>query len=120
MMEFINAAYKWDKLPTSIIEEFVLLLSPYAPHMSEELWSRLGHAKSLAYQPFPKADPAYLKDATVVEEGCTEEDAFRLASVDAKLSKFLDGITVRKRIYVPGKILNVVVEAPKKVKVAQQ
>lgn len=55
-----------------------------------------------------------------VEEGCTEEDAFRLASVDAKLSKFLDGITVRKRIYVPGKILNVVVEAPKKVKVAQQ
>ncbi|XP_031131251.1 leucine--tRNA ligase, chloroplastic/mitochondrial isoform X2 [Ipomoea triloba] len=135
MMEFINAAYKWDKLPTSIIEQFVLLLSPYAPHMSEELWSRLGHAKSLAYQPFPKADPAYLKDTTVVlpvqingktrgtievEEGCTEEDAFRLASVDAKLSKFLEGITVSKRIYVPGKILNVVVEAPKKVKVAQQ
>ncbi|KAF5943595.1 hypothetical protein HYC85_017672 [Camellia sinensis] len=70
MMEFINAAYKhpidklivleglfavkWDKLPRSAIEPFVLLLSPYAPHMAEELWSRLGHSNSLAYEPFPK------------------------------------------------------------------
>ncbi|CAH9081609.1 unnamed protein product [Cuscuta epithymum] len=135
MMEFINAAYKWDKLPLSIIEPFVLLLSPYAPHMSEELWSRLGHTKSLAYEPFPKSDPTYLKDSTwvlpvqingktrgtiQVKEGCSEEDAFQLASTDAKMSKFLDGVTVRKRIYVPGKILNVVVEVPMKVKVVKQ
>ncbi|VFQ81726.1 unnamed protein product [Cuscuta campestris] len=129
MMEFINIAYKWDRLPLSVIEPFVLLLSPYAPHMSEELWCRLGHTESLAYEPFPKVDPAYLKDTTlvlavqingktrgtiVVEEWCSEEDAFRLASLDFKLSRFLDGITVRKRIYVPGKVLNVVVEPPKK------
>lgn len=96
---------------------------------------RLQLTSPLSLRFLPQADPAYLKDTTVVlpvqingktrgtiqvEEGCTEEDAFRLASLDAKLSKFLDGITVRKRIYVPGKILNVVVEAPKKVKVAQQ
>ncbi|CAK9140948.1 unnamed protein product [Ilex paraguariensis] len=54
MMEFINAAYKWDKLPRSVIEAFVLLLSPYAPHMAEELWLRLGHSISLAYEPFPE------------------------------------------------------------------
>ncbi|XP_016501913.2 leucine--tRNA ligase, chloroplastic/mitochondrial [Nicotiana tabacum] len=135
MMEFINAAYKWDKLPRSIIEAFVLLLSPYAPHMAEELWSRLGHPNSLAYEPFPKADAAYLKESTVVlpvqingktrgtiqvEETCTEEEAFRLASLDTKLSKFLDGKSIRKRIYVQGKILNIVIDAQKKVKVAQQ
>ncbi|XP_059285940.1 leucine--tRNA ligase, chloroplastic/mitochondrial [Lycium ferocissimum] len=135
MMEFINAAYKWDKLPRSIIEAFVLLLSPYAPHMAEELWSRLGHSNSLAYEPFPKADAAYLKESTVVlpvqingktrgtiqvEETCTEEEAFRLASLDTKLSKFLDGQSIRKRIYVQGKILNIVIDTQKKAKVAQQ
>lgn len=126
MMEFTNAAYKWDKLPRSIIEEFVLLLSPYAPHMAEELWSRLGHSSSLAYEPFPKVNPAYLKESTVVlpvqingktrgtiqvEKTCTEEDAFKLASLDSKLSKFLAGKSVKKRIFVPGKILNIILDA---------
>lgn len=126
MMEFINAAYKWDKLPRSIAEAFVLLLSPYAPHMAEELWSRLGHLNSLAYEPFPKANPEYLKESTIVlpvqingktrgtiqvDKACTEEDAFKLASVDTKLSKFLDGKIIKKRIYVPGKILNVILDA---------
>lgn len=125
MMEFINAAYKWDQHPKSIMEAFVLLLSPYAPHMAEELWFRLGHSNSLAYESFPKADPAYLKEGTVtlpvqingktrgtieVEESCREEDAFRLASKEEKLSKYLDGKTVKKRIYVPGKILNIILE----------
>ncbi|XP_058200374.1 leucine--tRNA ligase, chloroplastic/mitochondrial isoform X2 [Rhododendron vialii] len=134
MMEFINAAYKWDKLPRAAIEPFVLLLSPYSPHMAEELWFRLGHSNSLAYESFPKADPAYLKESTVVlpvqingktrgtiqiEEGCTEDDAFKLASMDEKVSKYLDGRTVRKRIYVSGKILNVILE-PQNVKAAIQ
>ncbi|TYH67608.1 hypothetical protein ES332_D06G200100v1 [Gossypium tomentosum] len=125
MMEFINAAYKWDKQPKAIIEAFVLLLSPYAPHMAEELWSRLGHPDSIAYKAFPKADPAYLKESTVVlpvqingktrgtiqvEKGCSEEDAFTLASQDEKLSKYLNGKPIKKRIFVPGKILNVILD----------
>ncbi|KAD4982291.1 hypothetical protein R6Q59_001868 [Mikania micrantha] len=125
MMEFVNYAYKWNKLPKSIIEPFVLLLSPYAPHMAEELWFRLGHSTTLAYEPFPKANPAYLKDTTItlpvqingktrgtiqVEVTCTEDDAFKLASLDQKLSKYLDGKSVKKRVYVPGKILNVILE----------
>lgn len=125
MMEFINAAYKWDRLPRSIMEAFVLLLSPYAPHIAEELWFRLGHSTSLSHEPFPKADPSYLKESTVtlpvqingktrgtiqVEETCTEEDAFQLASLDQKLSKFLDGKTIKKRFFVPGKILNIILE----------
>ncbi|CAA0817967.1 tRNA synthetase class I (I- L- M and V) family protein [Striga hermonthica] len=125
MMEFINAAYKWDKLSRTIIEDFVLLLSPYAPHMAEELWSRLGHSSSLAYEPFPKVNPAYLKESTItlpvqingktrgtiqVEKSCTEEDAFSLASLDSKLSKYLVGKTIKKRIFVPSKILNIILD----------
>ncbi|KAJ4980861.1 hypothetical protein NE237_031698 [Protea cynaroides] len=125
MMEFINAAYKWDKQPRSVIEVFILLLSPYAPHMAEELWFRLGHSNSLAYERFPRANPEYLKDSKVVlpvqingktrgtiqvEEKCLEEDAFKLVSMDVKLSKYLVGKTIKKRIYVPGKILNVILD----------
>jgi len=72
-----------------------------------------------------QANPTYLKDSTVVlpvqingktrgtievEETCTEEEAFVLASRDEKLSKYLHGQSVKKRIYVPGKILNVVLD----------
>ncbi|OWM83379.1 hypothetical protein CDL15_Pgr012860 [Punica granatum] len=128
MMEFINAAYKWEKHPKSIIEAFVLLLAPYAPHMAEELWCRLGHSGSLAYELFPEANPVYLKDSTItlpvqingrtrgtiqVEEGCSEEDAFILASQDEKLLKYLDGNPIKKRIFVPGKILNIILDRQK-------
>ncbi|XP_010496176.1 PREDICTED: leucine--tRNA ligase, chloroplastic/mitochondrial isoform X1 [Camelina sativa] len=125
MMEFVNAAYKWNNQPRGIIEPFVLLLSPYAPHMAEELWSRLGHLNSLAYESYPKANPDYLKNTTIVlpvqingktrgtievEEGCSEDDAFVLASQEEKLRKYLDGQSIKKRIYVPGKILNVILD----------
>lgn len=71
-------------------------------------------------------NPAYLKESTVVlpvqingktrgtiqvEKTCTEEHAFKLASQDSKLSKFLDGKTIKKRIFVPGKILNIILDA---------
>ena len=47
---------QWDRLPRLILESFLLLLAPYAPHMAEELWFRLGHLSSLAYVPFPKVN----------------------------------------------------------------
>ncbi|KAJ4730831.1 Leucine--tRNA ligase [Rhynchospora pubera] len=124
MMEFINAAYKWENQPKEVMEVFVLLLSPFAPHMAEELWFRLGNSTSLAYEPFPEAKSEYLKETTVVlpvqingktrgtitvETGCSEEDAFKLASADEKLCKYLNGGEIKKRIYVPGRILNVIV-----------
>ncbi|PKA62917.1 Valine--tRNA ligase [Apostasia shenzhenica] len=131
MMEFINAAYKWDRQPKCIIEPFVLLLSPYAPHMAEELWSRLGHSSSLAYERFPEAKTEYLKDSSIVlpvqingktrgtilvDEACSEDEAFRLASSDEKLSKYLLGKTIKRRVYVPQRILNVILETQKRVR----
>ncbi|XP_078174742.1 tRNA synthetase class I (I, L, M and V) family protein isoform X2 [Carex rostrata] len=124
MMEFINAAYKWKNQPKEVLEVFVLLLSPFAPHMAEELWFRLGNSTSLAYQPFPEAKSEYLKETTVVlpvqingktrgtitvEKGCSEEDIFKLALADEKLCKYLNGGKIKKKIYVPGRILNVIV-----------
>ncbi|XP_026656807.2 leucine--tRNA ligase, chloroplastic/mitochondrial isoform X1 [Phoenix dactylifera] len=128
MMEFVNSAYKWDTCPKSIIEPFVLLLSPFAPHMAEELWFRLGHSNTLAYEHFPEAKSKYLKESTIVlpvqingktrgtilvNEVCSEDDAFRVASLDEKLSKYLLGKTIRKRIYVPRRILNVILDQEK-------
>ncbi|KAG6501475.1 hypothetical protein ZIOFF_041356 [Zingiber officinale] len=128
MMEFINAAYKWDDQPKSILEPFVLLLSPFAPHMAEELWFRLGHQESLAYEQFPEAQNEFLKDSSIVlpvqingktrgtiivDESCPEDDAFRLATQDKKLSKYLLGKTIKRKIYVPGRILNVILDQQK-------
>ncbi|KAK8940182.1 hypothetical protein KSP40_PGU009197 [Platanthera guangdongensis] len=128
MMEFINAAFKWERLPKSVIEPFVLLLSPYAPHMAEELWSRLGHFDSLAYEQFPEPQSEYLRESKIVlpvqingrtratimvDEECSEAEAFGLASANEKLSKHLFGKTIKKLIYVPRRILNVILETQK-------
>jgi leucyl-tRNA synthetase len=64
MMEFTNAATKWEQRPKAVLKPFVLLLSPYAPHVSEELWERLGNQASNAYEAWPVADPTYLKQDT--------------------------------------------------------
>jgi leucyl-tRNA synthetase len=79
MMEFVNGVYKWDTRPRAALEPFVLLLSPYAPHIAEELWQRLGGRQqqqeqeqqqqqrrgSLAYEPWPQHDEALLVVDTV-------------------------------------------------------
>ena len=54
---FVNEMNARDRRPRAVLEAFVLLLAPYAPHLAEELWSRLGHDRSLMYEPWPQADP---------------------------------------------------------------
>ena len=63
MMEFVNAATKWPTRPRAALEPFPLLLAPFAPHLAEELWARLGHAESLAYAAWPEAEAKYLAQA---------------------------------------------------------
>ncbi len=66
MMEFVNGATKWPApRPVAALSDFVLLLSPYAPHIAEELWQRLGHEQTLAYEAWPAADEALLVETTV-------------------------------------------------------
>jgi leucyl-tRNA synthetase len=124
MMEFVNAANKWDELPRSIAEQFVLILSPFAPHIAEELWSRLGHADSLAYEPWPRADERYLKADTIevavqvngkvrgsiqVPPDISKEEALTRARSEENVARHLEGKSLRKEIYVPGRIVSFVV-----------
>jgi leucyl-tRNA synthetase len=65
LIELNNHVTKLDTVPREVAEALVLLVAPFAPHLAEELWSRLGQAGSLAYEPYPQANPAYLVDETV-------------------------------------------------------
>ena len=65
LIELNNHVTKLDTVPREVAEVLVLLVAPFAPHLAEELWSRMGHKQSLVYEPFPKADPAYLVEEMV-------------------------------------------------------
>ena len=124
MMEFLNEAYKWEVRPRAVIEPFLLVLSPFAPHLAEELWSRLGHNASLAYEPWPAFDPAYLVEDQIeivvqvngklrgklmVAREAAQADLIAAAKVDPGVAAHLTGKTIRKEICVPGKLVNFVV-----------
>lgn len=124
MMEFVNAATKWDSCPRAVLEPFALLLAPYAPHIAEELWHRLGHSNSLAFEPWPICDEKYLarndvsiavqvngklRGTVTVAVGSPEEDAVASALAQDGILKWVDGAEIRRRIYVPGKLLSFVV-----------
>jgi leucyl-tRNA synthetase len=65
MMEFVNDAYKWDSMPNVVAKAFVQLLNPYAPHMAEELWERLGMPPSISNTAWPTYDEQYLVEDEV-------------------------------------------------------
>jgi leucyl-tRNA synthetase len=124
MMIFVNELTPTDRRPRKILEPFVLLLSPFAPHIAEELWNLLGHQECLVYEKFPIADPKYLVDDEItfpiqvngklrgeilVKVDISQADLEFLAQSHEKVKPFLEGKTIRKVIFVPGKILNYVV-----------
>ncbi len=124
LMEFVNAFTGFEIRPKSSIEAFTLLLSPFAPHLAEELWELLGHQQSLAYEPWPDYDPKHLIDETieipvqingklrgrvVVAAGLDREGIEIAARNDPRVASLLDGKTVKKAIVVPGKLVNFVV-----------
>ncbi|MEU1983651.1 leucine--tRNA ligase [Nocardia sp. NPDC019395] len=109
--------------PRSAVEPVVLMLAPLAPHMTEELWERLGHTGSLAHGPFPVADPALLTAETVeypiqvngkvrsriqVDPEADRAAIEAAALADEKIAALLDGKDPRKLIVVPGKLVNIV------------
>ncbi len=119
----LTAAYPDGGVPRSVAEPLVLLLGPLAPHVAEELWSRLGHAGSLAHEPFPEADPVWLVvdtveipvqvDGKVRSRVTVAADAERAvlelaARADDKVASLLDGATVAKVVVVPGRLVNFV------------
>jgi leucyl-tRNA synthetase len=123
LIEFVNLATSSGGVTGDQLGRFALILAPFAPHMAEELWSRLGHAESVAYQIFPKADVAMLVDAEVeipvsiqgkvrhkimVPTGSDKATIERIAMADPKVQELIAGKTVQKLIVVPGKMVNLV------------
>ena len=137
MMVFVNEAEDFAKSPSSacggagetglprpLLETFVLCLSPFAPHLGEELWQFLGHDKSLAYEPWPKFDPAALvedeieipvqvmgklRGRVMVPVAATPAEMEAAAKANADVAKFLEGKTIVKVVAVPKRMVNFVV-----------
>ncbi len=125
MMELTNALSKAEKVNRSIMESFVLLLSPIAPHMMEELWERLGHKTTLAYEKWPTYDEAMLQESEIeivvqimgkkratilVPVEAKQEEVLKIAQAEPRLTDYLSGKEIVKVIYVPKRLLNIVVK----------
>jgi leucyl-tRNA synthetase len=123
MIELNNALVKLPEVPREAAEPLVTMLAPIAPHVCEELWQRLGHEESLAFEPWPSYDPAHLvedeveivvqvlgkKRAVIRVPASAEQDAIEKAALeDPHVSKHIEGKTVRNVIHVPGRLVNIV------------
>jgi leucyl-tRNA synthetase len=124
MMILVNELNKVDIYPRSIVEPFIPLLSPFAPHLAEEIWQRLGHAETLAYEPWPQFDPALtlddevtivlqvngkIYDRVVIARGLPESELERLALENEKVKSRIAGQKILMVKVVPDRLVNVAV-----------
>lgn len=125
MMVLVNELYKIDTLPRKIWEPLVLMLSPYVPHLAEELWQRAGHEPSVTTQPWPTFDESKTQKASIqfvfqvngkvrakveADPKATKEEMLAMAHANEKIKPWIEGKTVVKEIVVPGKLVNIVVK----------
>jgi leucyl-tRNA synthetase len=123
MMELVNHLTKLERRPKSSLESLALLLAPFAPHLAEELWGALGHANTLAYEPWPTFDDSLLKEdaievpvqvngklrGKVIVPADVDENALKQAAfADERIAALLTGKKIRKVIIVPRKLVNIV------------
>jgi len=124
MMMFVNEATRAEVVPRAWADAFVRILAPFAPHLGEELWRRLGHTDSVAFAPWPEWDESVLavdtitvavqvngklRDEVQVPADAPEADIIAAAKAAEKAAKFLEGKTIRREIYVKGRLVNLVV-----------
>jgi leucyl-tRNA synthetase len=124
MMIFVNHLARQEVRPRSVVDPFVLILAPFAPHIAEELWERLGHAQSLAYEPWPQYDAELarekqvelavqvngkVKDRIVVAAEADEESVKVAALGNEKVVAALAGKTPKKVIVIKSRLVNIVV-----------
>jgi leucyl-tRNA synthetase len=111
-------------VPQDAVQTLALLISPFAPHLGEEIWQRLGHTETLAYEPWPSFDPALVRDEVVqigvqvngklrgtitIPVDADEQTAREAALAEERIRAHVDGKTVKKFIYVKGRIANFIV-----------
>ena len=123
LMTLLNKIYENGRLSKEQLEIFIKLLSPFAPHLTEEIWAELGHEDFLSISAWPEYDEAKTVDATieigvqvcgklrstvVIPTGCDQATALEIAKADARVQQFIAGKKIIKEIYVPNKIINIV------------
>ena len=124
-MIFINESYKVTSIPCEYAEAFVKLLNPIAPHMTEEIWSVLGHEGTVSYEAWPTYDEAKLVSDTItiiakvngklraridVRAGSSKEDMLEIAMAHENVQNFISGKEIVKTMAVPVKLVNIVVK----------
>ena len=125
MMIFTNACYKEDVLPKHMAEGFVKLLNPIAPFITEEMWQKLGHTETIAYEPWPAFDPSKIVEDVVtvavsingkfkarvdVTLDAPNDEVLQVVKNNEVVKRNLEGKQVVKEIVVPNKIVNIVVK----------
>lgn len=125
LMEMSNALTALDRTPRSVVEVFVLLLAPFAPHICEELWGLLGHETSLAYESWPIFDSALadderreyvvqingkLRHKVLAASGLSGADLVLMVRADPRVANLLDGKQIVKEVVVPNRLINFVVK----------
>ncbi len=125
MMVFVGEVQRMERRPRALLEPFLLCLAPFAPHITEELWHRLGHTDSIHQQRFPEYDPekATPRQVEVVFQvngrvrakeqlplGLSEEELRRRALEHPNVQRFISGRRIRQTIVVPNRLVNIVVE----------
>ena len=123
LMILLNHLQKAEKVSKSTVEDFLKLLAPLAPHIAEELWARIGGEPSIVNNGWPEFDASKLgaTEITVVfqvngkmrgegtfPETASKEEILEAAKANPRVQSFIEGKTIRKEIYVPGKIVNIV------------
>ena len=125
MMVLVNELNKCDTVPKALLEKLALLLSPYTPHLAEDLWEMLGHEPSIANAEWPSWDEALCQEDSIemvvqvngklrariqMPAAASKEEMLKEAKADAKIIPYLEGKTLVKEIVVPGKLVNLVVK----------
>jgi len=123
LMSFVNVLTKENQVNKKDYEMFLSIVYPFAPHICEELWQKLGHTEDMVYAPWPSYDESKLvastlqivvsingkvKDKLTIPVNMAKEEVLALAKQTVKIKALLEGKTIRKEIYVPNKLVNLV------------
>ena len=125
MMSLLNEIYDQKSVTKGEVRTLLILLNPFAPHMTEEMWQQLGFEGQIAHAQWPAFDEAKCVDSTVeiavqvngkvraklvVPANISKDDAIAAAKADEVVAKLVEGKTICKEIYVPGKLVNIAVK----------
>ena len=125
MMIFINAAFKEEIIPIKMVEGFIKVLNPIAPHVTEEIWNKLGHENTISYEKWPEYDESKivddkvnlavqingkLRDLIEINMDENQEKVKEIVHKSEKVASYIEGHEIVKEIYVKNKIYNIVIK----------